>query len=120
ARVLVVDDEPLVAAAVRRDLEREHDVEVVTSGVEALDRMRRGERFDVVLCDIVMPQMSGAQLAGELQLIAPDQAEALLFMTGGAFTEGTARFVEQNAARVLEKPVDSETLRRHVHARLAS
>ncbi|MFL5303363.1 MAG: ATP-binding protein [Anaeromyxobacteraceae bacterium] len=120
ARVLVVDDEPLVGAAVRRDLEREHDVEVVTSGVEALDRMRRGERFDVVLCDIVMPQMSGAQLAGELQLIAPDQAEALLFMTGGAFTEGTARFVEQNAARVLEKPVDSETLRRHVHARLAS
>jgi signal transduction histidine kinase len=120
ARVLVVDDEPLVGAAVRRDLAPEHDVDVVTSGAEALARVRGGERFDLVLCDVVMPQMTGPQLAAELERAAPDQAERLLFMTGGAFTDGTERFVEQHAARVLEKPVDRETLRRHVHARIAS
>jgi signal transduction histidine kinase/CheY-like chemotaxis protein len=119
-RVLVVDDEPLVGAALRRVLSREHDVVVVTSGADALERMGRGERYDVILCDLVMPQMSGLQLAAELERIVPAQAQALLFMTGGAFTEATERFVGENSKRVLEKPVDPDVLRRHVHARLSA
>jgi signal transduction histidine kinase len=119
AKILVVDDEPLVGVAVQRELAREHDVEVVTTGTDALERVRRGERFDVVLCDLVMPCMTGAQLAGELERIAPVQAQALLFMTGGAFTESTQHFAEAHAGRVIEKPIDRETLRRHIHALLA-
>ncbi|HEY6006449.1 MAG TPA: ATP-binding protein [Anaeromyxobacter sp.] len=119
-RVLVIDDEPLVGAAVRRTLASEHDVEVVTTGQEALDRVRSGERFDVILCDLVMPCMTGVQLAAELEQIDPSAAQALLFMTGGAFTETTQRFTEANASRVLEKPLDSELLRRHLHERLST
>jgi signal transduction histidine kinase len=119
-RVLVIDDEPLVGAAVRRTLSREHDVEVVTTGQEALERVRGGQRFDVILCDLVMPCMTGVQLAAELEQIDPSLAEVLLFMTGGAFTETTRRFSEANRSRVLEKPLDSEILRRHLHERLST
>jgi signal transduction histidine kinase len=118
ARVLVIDDEPLVGAAVRRVLAREHDVEVATTGAAALERVERGERFDLVLCDLVMPRMTGPQLAAELARIAPAQAEALLFMTGGTFTDGARQFAEAHAGRLLDKPIDPEALRRHVHARL--
>jgi signal transduction histidine kinase len=119
AKVLVVDDEPLVAAAVRRQLAGEHDVEVVTSGADALARVRRGERFDIVLCDLVMPGMTGVQLAAELERIAPAQAQALLFMTGGAFTESMKQFAEAHAGQLLQKPVDPEALRRRVQDRLS-
>jgi CheY-like chemotaxis protein len=119
-RVLVVDDEPLVAAAVRRQLAREHDVEVVTTGADALERVRRGDRFDVVLCDLAMPCMTGVELAERLEGIAPAQAEALLFMTGGALTEATRRFAEAHAGRLLEKPIASEALRRHIHELLST
>jgi response regulator RpfG family c-di-GMP phosphodiesterase len=82
--------------------------------------VRGGDRFDVILCDLVMPCMTGVQLAAELEGIDPSLARGLLFMTGGAFTETTQRFTESNRARVLEKPLDSELLRRHIHERLST
>jgi CheY-like chemotaxis protein len=114
----VVDDEPLVAAAIRRSLAREHDVAESLSGADALARIQRGERYDVVLCDLMMPNMTGMQLNAELEATAPDQAAALLFMTGGAFTDGARQFVHAHAGRIIDKPVDPELLLRKVHARI--
>ena len=70
ARVLVVDDEPLVGAVLRRTLV-EHDVTVVESARAALDRIAAGERYDLVLSDLLMPGLSGMDLYRELVRARP-------------------------------------------------
>jgi PAS domain S-box-containing protein len=109
-RVLIVDDEPLVARAVARVLAT-HEVEVVGSAAAALTRLRAGERFDVIVCDLLMPDVTGMDLHGALATERPDLADRLMFLTGGAFTDRAREFVDRVGARVLEKPVDAKALR---------
>ncbi|HTP26691.1 MAG TPA: ATP-binding protein, partial [Anaeromyxobacteraceae bacterium] len=113
-RLLVIDDEPLVGTAVRRTLAREHEVVLASSGREALDLILAGERFDHILCDLMMPEMSGMDFQQELSRAAPHLMATLIFMTGGAFTDGARDFVSRNP--VLEKPLNIEKLRRIVDA----
>jgi signal transduction histidine kinase/CheY-like chemotaxis protein len=117
-RVLVVDDDPLVLRAVRRSLASEHEVVAVASGDEALEHLTRGARFDVILCDLMMPGVSGMELHAELTRVAPDQAERLVLMTGGAFTEEARVFLERSRGAVLEKPFAVQQVRAAVRARL--
>jgi signal transduction histidine kinase len=114
ARVLVIDDEPLVARSVMRMLAREHDVALETSSAAALARIQAGERFDVVLCDVMMPQLSGPEFHAELLRSHPDQAKRVVFITGGAFTPGAASYLDEVGNRVLEKPFEAEDVRRLV------
>jgi signal transduction histidine kinase len=109
-RVLVVDDDPLVARSMRRMLAREHDVVIETSARVALSRVHAGEEYDVVLCDVMMPQMSGPEFHGELGRIASRQAARVVFVTGGAFTAGAAAYLEKTGCRVLEKPFEASVL----------
>lgn len=117
-RVLVVDDEPAIGAVLRRHLESEHDVTVTTAAQEALDRVKRGEAFDVVICDLMMPHMTGMDLYGEIARIAPEQAARMVFLTGGAFTPRAQDFLLDGTKVHLEKPVDSAALRRVVAERV--
>ncbi len=111
ARVLVVDDEPLVGAVVQRLLAPPHEVVAVTSAREALALLDAGARFDLVLCDLVMPETSGMELLTQLQASHPDQARQVVFMTAGAFTPGAQGFVERHRQhRFLAKPIDLEEL----------
>ncbi|QRO00377.1 hybrid sensor histidine kinase/response regulator [Archangium violaceum] len=107
--VLVVDDEPLVGASAKRILRSLCDVVVVTSSREALALVEAGRRFDLVLCDLMMPQMTGMELHAELSRRAPEVAARMLFLTGGAFTSDAQRFLSQR--RWLQKPIDNEALR---------
>ena len=109
-RVLVVDDEPMLGRAVARMLKGAHDVEVLTSALAAALRLEAGERWDVVLCDLMMPGMTGVQLAERLARTAPDALERFVFMTGGACTEASRAFLA-GGRRLLEKPIDAATLR---------
>jgi CheY-like chemotaxis protein len=110
-RVLVVDDDPLVARAVVRTLASGFDVTTVSSAAEALARIEAGERFDAVLCDLMMPQMTGMELYARVAARDPALARRMLFMTGGAFTEAAARFVADACAPCLEKPFEPARLR---------
>src|SRR5262249_34259954 len=74
ARVLVIDDEAQVGRAIRRTLEPHHRVTWVGSPREALARLRSGERFDVILCDIIMPDMTGMELFEVLRSDYPECA----------------------------------------------
>ncbi len=114
-RLLVVDDEPMVGAAVARALGDEVEVRISTSGREALDRILAGERFDRILCDVMMPGMSGAELLDEVERRAPRLRAAFIFMTGGAFTEGAVSFLQGHGGPLLEKPLDLAALRRVLH-----
>lgn len=119
-RVLVVDDERLVGVALRRMLCHEHDVEVVTSAADALGKLNQGPPFDVILCDLMMPVTTGMDLHAELARSAPDQAERIVFLTGGAFTPRARAFLDEVPNTRLEKPFDIRTLRELVNERLES
>jgi PAS domain S-box-containing protein len=117
-RILVVDDENIVATAVRRLLESDHEVKVLTSAQEALHRISGGERFDVILCDLMMPVMTGVDLHSELARTAPDQADCMVFLTGGAFTPRARAFLDEVPNPRLDKPFDLAVLRALVQQRL--
>lgn len=105
-RVLVVEDEVAVAEGLRLLLEHEYDVEVASGGKQALDLLLRDSRFDAVLCDLMMPGMSGIQLFRALATDAPGLERRLVFMTGGAFTPEAEAFLEEVTNARVEKPFD--------------
>ncbi len=110
ARVLVVDDDAFIGRTMARSLAREHDVVSTLRGHDLLDRLARGERFDVVLCDLMMPDMSGMDLYDAVSARFPDQAPRMVFMTGGAFTPRAQAFLDTDVPR-LEKPFSMEAVR---------
>jgi PAS domain S-box-containing protein len=110
-RVLVVDDEPAVGVALRRVLAPEHDVVLRTRAQDALDAISRGERFDAIVCDLMMPGMSGMELHASLERLAPEQARRMIVVTGGAYTDAARAFLHEVALPRCEKPFDLEALR---------
>jgi signal transduction histidine kinase len=104
--VLVIDDEPLIGSAVGAILGVAHDVVSATEAEQALALLDAGERFDVILCDLLMPGMGGAALHAELQRRYPEQADRMLFLTGGAVTESSRDFLAGLPGRVVEKPFE--------------
>ncbi|MET0340776.1 MAG: response regulator [Polyangiales bacterium] len=110
-RVLVIDDEPLVTEVVRRTLIEEHDVVALDDAREGLARITHGERFDVVLCDLTMPQMTGIEFHEALSAACPEQATRLVFMTAGAFMPHASSFLAGLDNPRLHKPLERDALR---------
>jgi PAS domain S-box-containing protein len=110
-RILVVDDETAVLRAIKRTLSKEHDVVTLFSATEALALCERGERFDLIICDLMMPDMTGMDLHRELSRAVPDQADRMIFLTGGAFTAKARTFLSETPKEQLEKPFDPANLR---------
>jgi signal transduction histidine kinase len=117
-RVLIVDDEVAFAKALARILSDEHDVELSASAGDALARLRGGQAFDVIVCDLMMPQMTGMDLHAELERLSPELAARLVFVTGGAFTEGARAFLDAVPNRRIEKPFGAHELRAVIAERL--
>lgn len=111
ARVLVVDDEPLVAAAISRLLRRRYSVSIASSGREALRQVREDGPWDAVVSDLMMDDGSGMELFEWLSEEAPELARRCVFLTGGAFTEVAQRFLQDIDNPWLEKPVKAQELR---------
>ena len=105
-----MDDEPALGRTLTRTLEDTHDVEATTSAKELLSRIDAGERFDVIVSDLMMPEMTGMELYEHLQKSAPDQARRMLFLTGGAFTATAREFLAGVPNPTLEKPLRRKDL----------
>ncbi|MEQ1501554.1 MAG: ATP-binding protein [Myxococcota bacterium] len=118
ARILVIDDDPMILSVVRRTLEPIHAIVGTLDPTDALARIARGERYDLVLSDLAMPTASGIELYEEIKRIVPDQASRLMFVTG-ATTGESRRFVERVGVPQIDKPFDTATLRARVAERLA-
>ena len=111
ARVLIVDDEPMVASALARILTREgHACTTANSAAAALTQLS-AQPFDLVLCDLMMPGTSGMELYAQAEALDPALAEQFVFITGGAFTDAARALIEHGPRPVLPKPPDLATVR---------
>ncbi|HLK37662.1 MAG TPA: ATP-binding protein [Polyangiaceae bacterium] len=111
AAVLVVDDDRLVGEAISLTLRGQCDVTVCTSAREAVDWIAAGQRFDLILCDLLMPGLTGMDLYAEVLRIAPEEVASIVFMTGGAITPRARAFVAGVSNQCLKKPIDTKDLR---------
>jgi PAS domain S-box-containing protein len=119
-RVLVVDDEAMIRSTLTRLLKLEHEVVAVASGHAAESLLAVDDGFDVVLCDLIMPEVSGMDLHDSLAVTHPELAARMVFMSGGAFTERARAFFESVPNMRLEKPFDVANLRELVRVRVAA
>lgn len=103
-RLLVIDDEPLLGQTLVIAFRGRYDVEVATTGGAALELLESGADFDFILCDMMLPDVSGQGVYERLLATRPELIERLYWTTGGALTSATREFVDAHASRCLEKP----------------
>jgi CheY-like chemotaxis protein len=120
ARVLVVDDERLVGSSLRRVLGDEFAVTTTTDPAQALAWIVKGESFDVILCDVMMPVINGVALRNQIDQVSPDQAARIVFVTGGIVLPEVQALLERVPNAWIEKPVDVEGLRELIRRRIRS
>jgi two-component system cell cycle sensor histidine kinase/response regulator CckA len=116
-RILVIDDVPDIGRTIAAAL-REHDVTVVQEAEEAFALFASNEMFDVILCDLMMPEMGGRDVVERLKVEWPGLAERVVFMTGGAFTAESRDFLKRSPYRVLTKPFSIDDLRAEIRLQL--
>ncbi len=114
ARVLVIDDELGVGRALRLMLEDEHEVTCYTNPRDALRALMTDSGFDIIFCDVVMPELTGMDIFQVLRFNRPGYENRLVFMTGGVFTAAARRFLAQVQNPRLEKPFNLKSLQRLV------
>jgi CheY-like chemotaxis protein/anti-sigma regulatory factor (Ser/Thr protein kinase) len=108
-RVLVIDDDPGMRKLVQRAL-KPMKVEVLDDGRRAASLCLDHE-FDVVVCDVMMPNISGEEVYRAVVAAGKEYSDRFLFMTGGVFTDGESAFLDEMEGRVLLKPMKMDALR---------
>ena len=118
ARILIIDDEALVAKALSRMLAGA-ETSIALGGRDALALLERETEFDLIFCDLMMPETSGIDVFQSVEKTAPELARRFIFMTGGAFTERADRFLAEVSNPCIQKPFHSDQLNGLVRERLA-
>ncbi len=108
-RVLVVDDEPRIVSALMSALSRSVDVVGETSPERALELLEDGA-FDAVVCDVMMPSLSGVDIHERVASKNPELAKRFVFMTAGTFTTRAAEYLERSAVPRVTKPFPIDEL----------
>lgn len=117
-RVLVVDDEPLILKMLQRML-KGHEVVTVSNANDALS-LCMDRTFDLILSDIMMPEISGCVFYHMLASIRPGEEEKIVFITGGVLVDEVLRFLNSVSNLCLEKPVDMRMLRALIAERVSA
>jgi len=118
-RILVIDDELSVVDSIKRVLGRDHDVTATVRAADALESLARGDDYDLILCDVMMPELGGLELYAQFAETRPDVLPRLVFMTGGAFTPRTRAFLESVPNARIAKPFEMSALRAFVAAQIS-
>ncbi|MEP7122908.1 MAG: response regulator [Byssovorax sp.] len=117
-QLLIVDDDAKVLAMLDRILGHRHDVTLANDGAEALAVITAGRRFDLVLCNLMMPKMNGMDLYERVEKIAPEQTSGFVFLCGGAVTQRATEFLEGHAGQRFDKPFQLHELEAMIADRL--
>ncbi|HVW28305.1 MAG TPA: ATP-binding protein [Polyangiaceae bacterium] len=116
ARVLVIDDDVAVLRAYRRMLATRHDVVLASGGASGLSVLETDAHFDLILCDVMMPEVDGPMVYDALQQRSPEIAQRVVFCSGGAFTPRAKEFLASVDNAFLSKPIDAEALESLIQA----
>jgi PAS domain S-box-containing protein len=119
-KILVIDDEQLVLRAVRRVLGQHYEVVITDAARQAVQLVLDGQRFDLILCDLMMPDMSGMEFYEWLVSIRPEEASRVVFLTGGAVSARADEFLRGVSNPRVEKPFDVTRLKELVRLLLPS
>ena len=111
ARVLVVHDQSTIGVTIARLLARDHEIVVAVDAADAIARVEAGEGFDVILCDLDMPGMTGMDLHARLTRGAPAQASRMVFLADAELTAEARSFLQRVHPRSIEKPFTVTALR---------
>jgi PAS domain S-box-containing protein len=106
ARILIVDDERAMRTTLAALLSDRYDVLTADSGASAIGTLKKDPAFDAVLCDLMMPEVSGVDVYAWMQSEAPELAQKVVFMTGGAFTTRARELLDRVPNRHVEKPFE--------------
>ncbi len=112
ARILVIDDDVAVLRAYRRMLSTRHDVVLATGGASGLETLANDTDFDLILCDVMMPEVDGPMVYEALLARQPALIERVVFCSGGAFTPRAKAFLGSVGNAFLPKPIDVDALER--------
>lgn len=109
SRILVIDDEPAVLRALLRLL-HDHDLSALEDPMLALVRLDAGAEYDVILCDVAMPALSGIELYRRAIASRPELEQRFVFVTGNG-SPTVDEFLARPGIRTVHKPFDAELLR---------
>ncbi|HSC88733.1 MAG TPA: response regulator [Polyangiaceae bacterium] len=101
---MVIDDEVLLGQTLQLGLEETFDVELELSGRRGLERLLSGEKFDLVLCDLSLPDLHGSAIHRAVAAERPGLLSRFVVMTGGAVTVEARGFVDSYRGPLLDKP----------------
>lgn len=110
-RTLLIDDDAIIRSALKHVLKGVYDVTAAGDGETALDLLEQGERFDVILCDLMMPRMDGVTFYRRLRARWPELCQRVIFVSGGAFNTTTRNFLQDHDVLMLEKPFSVKDLK---------
>ena len=117
-RVLCVDDERPLLRAYACALKGHCEVVLAEGGHQALANIAERPEFDLILCDINMPEIGGIETYRRVSESYPALTPAFVFMTGGGAEGDTRTFLERNPVPILEKPFDLAMLLKLVRSRM--
>lgn len=109
-RVLVIDDDEDLLMVLKEVIAVSYECFDFLNAQQALEKMIQGERYDCMICDLMMPKMGGIQFYEGLEKIAPEQLSRVIFMTGGSYTSETDAFLKRPEINHFQKPLDIKNL----------
>jgi CheY-like chemotaxis protein len=118
-RVLVIDDEPAICALVDRMLKPEHDVVTTTYPEQAVQMIREGQRFDLIISDVMMPVMNGIEMHAQITAIDAESGDKFVFFTASVLSPELERRLESLPNTILRKPVSVSAMRQFVRGRIS-
>lgn len=113
-RILVIDSDPQTATVVESTFAKEHEVVSATSGFVAIERIAIGRAFDVILCDLDMPDLSGKEIHRRLLESAPQTASKMVFLVSDP--KANKPFLDGIKNHFVARPVVPAALRETVRA----
>ncbi|MDG9669624.1 diguanylate cyclase [Hahella sp. CR1] len=117
ARILIVDDQPLIVQALFGILKEVYDVYAASSGKKALDLCDK-QSFDLILLDVIMPEMSGLQLCEVLREYATTKDTPIIFVTAQDSPEEQDNCWSAGGVDFISKPFNPSTVLNRVYAHL--
>ena len=119
-QVMLIDDDEELLEVLQEVVSIRHDCVGFINARAALDVLKDNKTFDCIICDLMMPKMSGLQFHKAIAEHAPYYLNRIIFLTGGSFTAETDIFIKSPDIVYCEKPVDTRALLGAIQKRVAA